>query len=78
MGAAVVEEVAPVGTGANTGNIAKAWGHQVRPGMPAISADDSTMIAGVRTIFTPKGAPTAPNRGTSSRSDGKHTRNYAQ
>ena len=78
MGAGAVAEVAPVGTGTSTVNSTKAWGHQVRLGMPAISADDSTIIAGVRTTSTAKSAPTVPNLGTSSRSVGQYTRNYAQ
>ena len=49
MGAGAVAEVAPVGTGTSTVNSTKAWGHQIRLGMPAISVDDSTIIAGVRT-----------------------------
>lgn len=62
IGAAWVEEVALVGTGANNGNMTLDGRHQVRPDMPAISADDSTLIAGVWTTSTLKSVPTDPNR----------------
>ena len=45
MGAAVAEEVASVGTDANTGNTSSAWGHQVHLDLPAISAEGHKVIA---------------------------------